>query len=239
MVQMKIDFHIHTYHSYDSLMKPARILRLAKTRGLDGLVICDHNTLKGALEVQSLNNDKDFIIIAGAEIATEAGDITGIFLKNEIKSRKFRDVVREIRDQGGRVILNHPYRSHDLSLIDFSMIDFIEGWNSRLDSEANAMAVDLARKHNIPVIGGSDAHVYSEIGLCRTEVTDQESLTPVRIEYRPSGPVNIARSQFIKSVKHKSPSLFFSTLIILLKRLLNIKPGKAIIFRKRKNNKAD
>jgi len=234
MVQMLIDFHIHTYYSYDSLMKPARILRLAKMRGLDAIVICDHNTLKGALEVQALNNDKEFKVIPGAEIATDAGDITGIFLKNEIKSRKFSEVVREIRDQGGRVILNHPYKGHDLSLIDFSMIDFIEGWNSRLDSEANSMAVDLARKHNIPVIGGSDAHVYSEIGLCRTEVADLESLTPLKTVYRPSKHIYIAGSQLIKSVKFNNPSLFFRTLIIYLKTLLNIKPGKAFIFGRRK-----
>lgn len=236
MVQMLIDFHIHTYHSYDSLMKPARILRLAKMRGLDAIVICDHNTLKGAIETQALNNDSGLIVIPGAEIATDAGDITGIFIKNEIKSRKFSEVVREIKDQGGHVILNHPYKGHDLSLIDFSMIDFIEGWNSRLDLNTNSMAVDLARKHNIPVVGGSDAHVYPEIGLCCTEVSDLESLTPLKTVFRPSKPVYVTGSQLIKSVKSKSPSLFFRTLIIYLKTLLNIKPGKAIFFEKRKQH---
>ena len=57
---MKIDFHTHTYYSYDSLMKPLKILEIAKKKGLNGIVICDHNTIQGGLETKKLNNDKYF-----------------------------------------------------------------------------------------------------------------------------------------------------------------------------------
>ena len=88
MAKMIIDFHTHTYHSYDSYMKPKKIIRIGKARGLDGIVICDHNTIKGGLETQKINCDKNFTVIVGAEIATDVGDITGIFLTKEIESRK-------------------------------------------------------------------------------------------------------------------------------------------------------
>ena len=68
MVQMKIDFHVHTYHSYDSIMQPEKILRIAKEKGLNGCVICDHNTIKGGIECKKLNTDPNFVVIVAAEI---------------------------------------------------------------------------------------------------------------------------------------------------------------------------
>ena len=55
MDKMNIDFHTHTHYSYDSLMKPEKILSIAKRKGLDGIVICDHNTIQGGLDVQKAN----------------------------------------------------------------------------------------------------------------------------------------------------------------------------------------
>ena len=214
---MKIDFHIHTRYSYDSLMKPAKILSLAKKRGLDGIVVCDHNTIKGGVETRTVNNDKDFLVIVGAEIATDAGDITGIFLTEEIKSRKFDDVVDEIRAQNGKVILNHPYKGHDLSKIDFSKIDFIEGYNSRLSDADNQKAVELAAKNKIPVIAGSDAHLYHEIANCKTTVKDIGSLVPLDTECKQSRQIFITWSQYIKAFKKKRLMVFVSATIIQIR----------------------
>jgi len=214
---MKIDFHIHTCHSPDSLMKPDRILRIAKRRGLDGIVICDHNTIKGGIEAQKINDDKDFHVIVGAEIATDAGDVTGIFLTEEIESRNFEDVVKEIRAQNGKVILNHPYRRHDLSKIDLSKIDFIEGYNSRLNNEDNQKAIKLANDNGIPVIAGSDAHCYPEIGNSRTVVKDLESLLPLNLEYKKSKQIYVTLSQYVKAFKSRNLRVFISATIVYIK----------------------
>lgn len=214
---MIIDFHTHTHHSYDSIMKPARIIQIAKARGLDGIVICDHNTIKGGLEAQKANKDKNFKVIVGAEIATNAGDVTGIFLSGEIESRMFDDVVKEIRQQGGKVILNHPYKGHDLNKVDFSVIDYIEGYNSRLDEEHNQKAIELAEKYKIPVIAGSDAHVYAEIGNCKTIVDNLSSLVPSDLEYKPSRQRYVTLSQYIKAFKRRSLKIFISATAIQLK----------------------
>ena len=183
---MIIDFHIHTRFSYDSAMSPRKILSVAKKRGLDGIVVCDHHTIKGGLEVKRMNRDNGFTVIVGAEIATDAGDVTGIFLTEEIKSRKFSEVALEIKKQGGKVILNHPYKGHDLSKIDFSLVDFIEGYNARLNEADNHKAVKLAEKYAIPVVAGSDAHLYAEIGNCKTYVTCLETLQIEKTEYKES-----------------------------------------------------
>jgi predicted metal-dependent phosphoesterase TrpH len=219
---MKIDFHIHTYHSYDSIMKPRQILKRARKRKLDGIVVCDHNTVQGALEVARINKDPEFVVIVGAEIATNAGDITGIFLHKEIQSREVNAVIDEIRAQGGKVILNHPYKGHDLSLIDFSKIDFIEGYNSRLNTDNNQKAIQLAQQWNIPVIAGSDAHLYGEIANCWTEVKDLETLHPLKHHYMATQPIYITMSQFIKAFKRKDLKIFISATAVFIKRVTGI-----------------
>ena len=222
MVQMIIDFHTHTHHSYDSKMKPATILKLAKKRGLDGIVICDHNTIKGGIETFNLNKDSSFTVIVGAEIYTDAGDITGIFLTKEITARKFNEVVKEIKAQGGKTILNHPYKGHDLTKVDFSKIDFIEGYNSRLNKKDNAKAIALAKKYNIPIIAGSDSHLYNEIANCKTHISDIKKMDIIRCDYKKSNYINITISQYIKAYKRKDLNIVISATIIYFKKLLKL-----------------
>jgi predicted metal-dependent phosphoesterase TrpH len=218
---MIIDFHVHTRRSVDSLMKPARILAVARARGLDGIVVCDHDTIRGGVEVLAANRDPAFTVIVGAEIATDAGDVTGIFLTREITSRHFPDVAREIRAQGGKVILNHPYRGHDLSLVDFSLVDYIEAYNARSGDHANRRALDLARRHGIPVVAGSDAHLYAEIGNARATVTDLETLSVESCECTPARALHVTLSQYVKAFKRRSPRVFLSATIVHAKRLLS------------------
>ena len=217
---MKIDFHTHTHHSYDCLMKPRKILKIAKKKGLDGIVINDHNTIKGGLEVHQLNNDENFTVIIGAEIATSAGDVTGIFLKEEIVAREVNEVVKEIKRQGGKVILNHPYKNRDLTKIDFSKIDFIEGYNGRLNLEENEKAIELAKRNNIPIIAGSDSHLYAEIASCATIVENITTLRPLQFEYKHTHQILITFSQLIKSFKTRKFKIFISAMFILLKYLV-------------------
>lgn len=216
---MKIDFHTHTYHSFDSLMKPAKILELAKERGLDGIVICDHDTIAGGVEAKRVNEDPNLLVIIGAEIKTDAGDVTGLFLTDEIKSRKCADVCDEIHAQGGKTILNHPYVAHDLSKVDFSKIDFIEGYNGRTSKEKNQLAVELAELHNIPIVGGSDAHLYGEVGRTFTVVENAINLRPVDVVVHNSSMRYKVLSQYIKAAKQRRPSVLFGATVMYFKHL--------------------
>ena len=82
-----IDLHIHSKYSFDSLLSPKTILKVAKKKGLTGIAVTDHNTIRGGLEVKEINKDRDFTVIVGSEVQTEIGDIIGLYLSDEIKSR--------------------------------------------------------------------------------------------------------------------------------------------------------
>lgn len=162
---MKMDLHIHSKYSGDSLLQPETILKMAKKRGLDGIAVTDHNTIKGSLAVKEANRNDDFKVITGSEIKTDYGDVIGLFIEEEIKSRKYADVVDEIKRQGGLSVLAHPYRK-GITVPDelVKMVDAIEVFNARSPAVLNSKAKELSIKAGKPVTAGSDAHVSFEIG---------------------------------------------------------------------------
>jgi predicted metal-dependent phosphoesterase TrpH len=165
--ELCFDFHIHSKFSYDSLLSPKRIVRIAEKRGLDGIAITDHDTIRGALEASKFNNS--IYVIIGSEIKTEIGDIIGLFLNEEITSKYFDEVVKEIKSQDGLVVLPHPYKKiKNVSNELLSKVDLIEVLNGRLSPELNYKAQILARNNDIPIIGGSDAHISTSIGSVKT-----------------------------------------------------------------------
>jgi predicted metal-dependent phosphoesterase TrpH len=151
------------------MQSPETILKVAKNKGLDGIAITDHNTIKGGLEAYKINKDEDFDVIIGSEIETEYGDIIGLYLQDEISARSFIDVVEEIKAQNGLVILAHPYRKNILFPIKLiKNVDAIEIFNARSSKICNMKAKDLADRSKKPPCAGSDAHLSFEIGNGRT-----------------------------------------------------------------------
>jgi len=167
---MKYDLHIHSEFSSDGTLSLEEIVELAKKRGLDGIAITDHNTVKGGLEAKKYETD-DFEIIIGAEVMTERGEVTGLFLSREVAARDFRSVVADIRSQGGIVVIPHPFDRlrksafHPLAK-DAEWIDAIEVFNARcVFSKDNERAAVFAATHNLAVVAGSDAHYRNEVGI--------------------------------------------------------------------------
>jgi hypothetical protein len=177
----KFDLHIHSKYSYDSIMRPEKIIKVAKQKGLTGIAITDHGTIEGGLAAKKCS--KDFIVIVGAEIKTEEfGDIIGLFLNEEIKSREIWCVIDEMKDQDGIVVLPHPLRDHT-NIFNGNLlnkIDAIEGYNARTGIDENIKAKEFADKSGLPAIAGSDAHFYGEIGLAKTIVEDASSEEDIR-----------------------------------------------------------
>jgi hypothetical protein len=150
-------------------MQPKEIVKTAIRKGLNGVAITDHNSITGGLMAKSFETN-NFRVIVGSEITTDRGEVIGLFLSEEIAPGNFVDVTAEIRDQGGLVILPHPFDRLRSSAFhpqpeDVSMIDAVEGFNARSAFESdNRIAAEFGRKHNLAVIAGSDAHFPYEIG---------------------------------------------------------------------------
>lgn len=166
---MKIDLHCHSFYSKDALSSPAKLIKIAKEKGLSGIAITDHNTTKGWKEAKDTAKKLGLFLIFGEEIKTKKGDILGIFLKNEIKSKEPYQVMKEIKSQDGIVIIPHPFffPEHFKDNLEkyLDLIDGIEVFNARCYfQKANKKALDFAKKHNLALIGASDAHCSKDVG---------------------------------------------------------------------------
>jgi len=169
MGKLEIDFHVHSKYSPDSLTPQSWILKFAKRRGLSGIAVTDHNTIKGGIVTHKLNRSDDFIVIIGSEIKTDKGDLIGIFLNEEIKKRRFFEVCDEIKDQDGLIVLPHPFLTFKSISEDLlKAIDVIEALNARGPYEINEKALNLALKKSLPILAGSDAHYPWHVGNART-----------------------------------------------------------------------
>ena len=208
---MILDLHIHSSNSVDSLATPESIVITARKREIDCIAITDHGTIKGGLEGKRFSSDGNPIVIVGAEMATDRGDIIGLFLNEEIRSGDWGEVIDRIHAQGGIAILPHPFKSHKLGDDHLSKVDLVEAFNSRVGPEKNNQALELAKKKGKPTVAGSDAHFCSEIGRGRTIMEGGQDLRKAllrggRVEGEYSSQCMETISQFVKSARTRSYS---------------------------------
>jgi len=166
----KVEFHCHTMYSKDSLVHPSDLIKACEKKGIDRLVITDHNTIQGALAAQVQNPE---IVIIGEEILTTGGEILAAYVTKEIPSMLTPlETVERLKDQGAFISVSHPFdsmrkggwRLNDLLTI-LPYVDAIETYNSRCVRPAfNRRAKEFATAKNIPGTVGSDAHTAFEVG---------------------------------------------------------------------------
>jgi predicted metal-dependent phosphoesterase TrpH len=144
-------------------MQPSKIVDLSCKRGLAGIAVADHHTIQGGLKARDLNRSS-LVVIVGSEVKTEWGDVVCLFLEREMTSRRFLEVVEQVREQKGLLILAHPFWKHTLSEELLAHVDLIEVFNSRISPRRNLQAENLAEKTGLPQVAASDAHLPWEIG---------------------------------------------------------------------------
>lgn len=170
-MRIKLDLHVHTKYSYDGILSPEKVLKLAINKGLNGIAITDHNSIRGAKEAKEANKNKDFIVIVGSEIKTNRGEVMGLFLQEEIASRDFYEAIEEIKAQDGIITIPHPFdtmRSSTLipSKEDAKLVHGVEVFNSRcIFSKYNKLAMEFSKSNGLSMTAGSDAHFANEVGL--------------------------------------------------------------------------
>ena len=167
------DLHMHTSWSFDCAVDPAELVDHAEAEGLGAIAVTDHNVFGGAIETVDAAAGRELIVIPGEEVKTvDQGEVIGLFLEREIpRGLSFEDTVAAIREQGGLVYLPHPFdRMHTIPepktlhrhLAD---IDVFEVYNARLLFDAqNDEALRFARKYDLTMGAGSDAHVLQGVG---------------------------------------------------------------------------
>lgn len=182
---LKVDFHCHTYHSPDSLTTIDDLIRNIKKRGLDRVVVTDHNCLAGAQEAHNAAPD---LVIVGEEVQTSEGEFLAAFVTREVpKGLKPMEAYKRLRDQGAFISVSHPFDPQrsgwsNKSLLEIApIVDAIEVFNARvLDMTMNLKAEEFARAHNLSGTAGSDGHHPSEVGRAYSILPDFSNADELR-----------------------------------------------------------
>jgi predicted metal-dependent phosphoesterase TrpH len=168
MNKLRVEFHCHTIYSKDSLVEPQKLVETARRKGIDRLIVTDHNTLRGALVAQKIDPE---LVIVGEEILTARGEFLAAFVSEEIpRGLEPLEALRRLKEQGAFISVSHPFdtlrgwKLEDLLEV-LPFVDAIETFNSRcMDPRFNTEAQEFARQRAIPGTVGSDAHTLMELG---------------------------------------------------------------------------
>ncbi len=180
---LTIDLHVHTNYSHDGHASIEEIIESAIAEKLDGIAICDHDTMDGSSAARKYvaDNELDLIIIPGIEVSTSEGHLIVLGIEDGIeKGSSAEETIRMAREKekenkGTVVIIAphpfHPFRHSIGNLCVHPGIDAIETYNSRyFTGVANALARRKAARNNITAVAGSDAHSAECVGLATVDV---------------------------------------------------------------------
>ena len=166
------DFHMHTYFSYDCMVKPEELVKRAKEVDLGLIAITDHNSIEGAIAAKEIST---IPVIIGEEIKSTEGEITGLFLQEYIEPGLSPiETAKRIKAQGALVSIPHPFTGMGRSSLSrstveslLSYVDIVERFNARTSSKSlNNEAEDFLNSYflKFPEI---KAYMEATIKFCR------------------------------------------------------------------------
>lgn len=173
----RVDLHLHTEYSPDSLSPLQAVVRRARRAGLTHLAVTDHNTIAGALRLKEIS---DLPVIVGEEIMTARGELIGLFLSEPVApGLALLQTAELIHQQGGLVYVPHPMDPFRRGLGPDGLrelgeaVDVIEVFNARcVRPSSNLAAAQAAEGLPAARAAASDAHTLWEIGRSVSEGPD-------------------------------------------------------------------
>jgi predicted metal-dependent phosphoesterase TrpH len=167
---LKIDLHVHTCYSQDSSITLKEVVASTKKRGLDGVAITDHNTVKAALKLKTC----DILVVPGIEISTKNGHLLGLNVTESIPAKLgIEETIQLIHEAGGIAVAPHPttfYKSPPSRRINsYDAIEVINA-SSIPFPVFTYLSKRFAASLGLPQTAGSDSHYTSEIGAAYTIV---------------------------------------------------------------------
>ncbi len=176
----RADIHMHT-NLGDGWASPRRVIQIALQRGLQVIAITDHDHVEGAKRVADLlaQQQVPLQMITGVEVSTRQGHLLGLFVQRAPRAlRSVEESIEAIKEQGGLVIVPHPFgrlvpslsrERIEALLARGYQIDGIEVYNpSPANASMREAVVQANKAWGLAQTGGSDAHFWQHIGAAYT-----------------------------------------------------------------------
>ncbi len=175
---VRVELHMHTCTSRDSLVRPEDLIRRCEQLGIDRVAVTDHNEIEGAWAAKALAPEK---VIVGEEIETTEGELIAYFVNEKVPAGLApMAAIERLQAQGAVISVAHPFdliRSAHWQPGTLERIaphvDAVETFNARcLRPSFNWEADAFARAHGLPGTAGSDAHSLWELGRATLVMPD-------------------------------------------------------------------
>lgn len=165
---MLFDLHVHTTFSPCSGLSLEEILGKARSIGLDGVCLTDHESMAAGGLVREGPQDDGLCVIIGQEYATRQGDFL-LFGPYESlpQGLEARHLLLYVQATGGVAVAAHPCRLErpvDGSILRSGLCRVLERQNGRNTLLENKQATRCMQSPAMSSVGGSDAHSLEELG---------------------------------------------------------------------------
>jgi len=180
-LRVKVDLHVHTVYSSDSLITLEQLVFWAKRRGLSAVAVTDHNCVEGALKMAK---EKNFLVIPGTEVTSRDGHIVALNVREAIpRDLSADETVARIHAAGGIAVACHPFALFKGSIGKHTSgkFDAIETINASASPFKRSVrkAEEVAARFGLPRVAGTDAHYAPAIGYAYTVVDAELSVDAV------------------------------------------------------------
>ncbi len=181
---MILDLHTHSIKSDDGRARVETYCGWIRKRELqiEGFVLTEHRQFDDESDYRPLEHEFGLRILKGSEVETDYGHVLVFGVNDRMRAAfDFTDidlplglVLEEAERCGGVAVPCHPGRprvgmcAHYAERGAVEGVRVIETINGGSRNGEDAAALALAEKFGYRGIGGSDAHLVSQIGRCAT-----------------------------------------------------------------------
>jgi predicted metal-dependent phosphoesterase TrpH len=176
-------FEIHCHSTYsDGTATPKEIVAYAKSLGLSGIAITDHDIIEGSLEAVK-HSSSGFAVVPGMEVSSEEGHILALNVRELIpRDISAKDTINRIHSLGGIAVAAHPYDLRRrgvgdlITRLPFDAVEVMNGHTFGSKKDPKRICEGLG----ISMVGGSDAHTLNEVGSVLVEYDGADAIESIK-----------------------------------------------------------
>jgi hypothetical protein len=230
---MLLELHCHSSaHSTCSSASPLDLIRQARSKSLQGLILTEHHYLWTDDELRALRKEAEveehFLILAGQEVATDIGHVLVYGAPESIAGEVAVERLRA-RHPDAALVLAHPYRDGrepaSEGLLN-PVLDGVEIFSANHTVRENCRGLRDWHRLKFTALGGTDTHSRSAVECYPTQFDH-----PVRTIQEATAEIRAGRCRpFFKEIPKSGASLEVTEITIGTKGEDETRPR--IIFRR-------
>ena len=182
---MILDMHAHSIKSDDGRAKVENYCQWIKAKNIsiDGFILTEHRQFDNESDYSELGTINDITILKGSEVETEYGHVlvfgVTLALQEEFDFSNINLELEQVIDACNKhdaiAVPCHPGRPRvgmAAHLEEFGVpngVEVVEIYNGGSRENEDEIAIQMAKQLSCSGIGGSDAHIVSQIGKCGTK----------------------------------------------------------------------